>query len=88
MADLISRAAAIKEIEPIRYCGDFISALIHLPAVDAAPVVHARWQGVSPLVDSEECSHCRYNIPSDEFETPYCPWYGARMDGGRRDENA
>lgn len=39
MADLISRAAAIKEVESIRYCGDFISALIHMPAVDAVPVV-------------------------------------------------
>lgn len=38
MDDLISRAAAIKEIESIKYCGDFISALIHLPAVDAVPV--------------------------------------------------
>jgi hypothetical protein len=42
MADLILRAAAIKAIEPIRYCGDFISILIHLPAVDAVPVVHCK----------------------------------------------
>lgn len=51
------------------------------PAVDAVPVVRARWQGVSPFVDTEECSHCGYNIPSDEFETLYCPWCGAKMDG-------
>lgn len=38
MTDLISRAAAIKEIDPIRYSGDFVSTLIHLPAVDAVPV--------------------------------------------------
>lgn len=55
------------------------------PAVDAVPVIHARWQGVSPFVDSEECSNCRYNIPSDEFETPYCPWCGAKMDDEWRD---
>ena len=42
MDDLISRAEAIEAIKPIRYCGDFISALIHLPAVDAVPVVRCR----------------------------------------------
>lgn len=56
-----------------------------MPAVDAAPVVHARWQGVSPFVDTEECSNCRYNIQSEELETPYCPWCGAKMNGERRD---
>ncbi len=64
-----------------------VKALISvLPAVDAVPVVHGRWQGVSPMVDSMECSVCRYCIPSEEFETPFCPWCGAKMDGERRDD--
>jgi len=97
MADLISRAAAIQIAES--YGCNNGSALGHhsgtadciaseiakLPAVDAVPVVHARWQGVSPFVDTEECSNCRYNIQSEELETPYCPWCGAQMDGERRD---
>lgn len=97
MDDLIPRAAAIQIAE--RYGCNNGSALEHhsgatdciaseiatLPAVDAVPVVHARWQGVSPFVDTEECSNCRYNIQSEELETPYCPWCGAKMDGERRD---
>jgi len=97
MDDLISRAAAIRIAE--RYGCNNGSALGHhsgaadciaseiatLLAVDAVPVVHARWQGVSPFVDTEECSNCRYNIQSEELETPYCPWCGAIMDGERRD---
>ena len=85
MGDLISRAAAIEAI-----LGSFnaVRAIEELHAVDAVPVVHARWQAVSPFVDTEECSNCRYNIQSEELETPYCPWCGAIMDGERRDGNA
>lgn len=54
------------------------------PTVDAEPVRHGRWQGVSPFVDSLECSECRYCITDEEFKTPYCPWCGAKMDGERK----
>lgn len=90
MDDLISRAAAIKEIEPIKYCGDFISALIHLPAVDAVPVVHARWipyktpSGRETIF--ERCSACKQPTLVTR-ETPYCPWCGAKMDGEQEDSD-
>lgn len=38
------------------------------------------WVGVSPFVDSEQCSICGYCIHSEELETPYCPWCGAKME--------
>ena len=87
MADLISRAAAIKAIEPIRYCGDFISALIHLPAVDAVPVVHARWIDHK---DDHQCSVCKEHTIIDAYawkaiQFEFCPWCGAKMDGERRE---
>ena len=68
----------------IGVCTGLVNAMEELdaaPAVDAAPVVHGRWQGVSPFVDSEECSECRYCIQDEELETPYCPMCGAKMDG-------
>ena len=37
------------------------------------------WIGVSPFVDSVQCSECGYCIHSEELETPYCPWCGAKM---------
>ena len=98
-ADLISRAGAIDylmtnmgwhdedgyEVDDADEKRAIITDLVNgIPAVDAAPVVHAQWQGVSPFVDTEECSNCRYNIQSEELETPYCPWCGAKMDGERR----
>lgn len=84
--DLISRAVLLKDLS---YCApelwqdeEYIKAkIMKQHAVDAVPVVHARWQGISPFVDAEECSNCRWNIQSEELETPYCPWCGAKMDG-------
>ena len=77
--DLIFRAAAIKEIESIRYCGDFISALIHLPAVDAVPVVYAHWEEEPGNRFSWHCSNCVtvQGIPC--IAMAYCPHCGARM---------
>lgn len=85
MNDLISRSAALHALLMSKNYQDARDSLEQLPAEDAKPVVHARWQGVSPFVDTEECSNCRYNIQSEELETPYCPWCGAIMDGERRD---
>lgn len=42
-------------------------------------LVVGKWQGVSPFVDSMECSICRYSIMDSEFRTPFCPWCGAYM---------
>ena len=41
---------------------------------------HGKWIGVSPFVDSVQCSECGYCIYSEELETPYCPWCGAKME--------
>jgi len=39
-----------------------------------------KWIKQNPLVDTEECSLCKYNIYSEELETPFCPWCGAQME--------
>ena len=89
MADLISRAYVLAEYDRQHKGppGNARKIMEEAPAVDAAPVVHGRWQGVSPMVDSMECSVCRYCIPSEEFKTPFCPWCSAKMDGERRDDD-
>ena len=50
---------------------------------------HGQWIKQNPMVDTEECSVCGYNIISEEMETPFCPWCGADMrdapDGERED---
>lgn len=39
----------------------------------------AHWVKQNPMVDTEECSSCGYNIPSEELESPFCPDCGAYM---------
>lgn len=82
-SDFIERGAAIKTItsryDEVLSLGDVIETLDSVPSVDVGPR-HARWQGVSPFVNSLECSECRYCVMDEEFRTPYCPWCGAVMD--------
>ena len=37
------------------------------------------WVGVSPMVDTVQCSVCGGQLFSAELETPYCPYCGAKM---------
>lgn len=68
------------------------SLIDHAPTVDAAPVVHAQWDGEGDSYTDDEividvwfCSKCGYCI-DDGTDDPvclprYCPQCGARMDG-------
>jgi rubrerythrin len=46
------------------------------------PRKKGKWVKQNPMVDTEECSECGYNIQGEELETPFCPWCGADMRGG------
>ena len=65
----------------------------NLPAADAAPVVHGRWEGSTDDwlgTDVYTCTKCRESYVLVEG-TPkqnlwhYCPNCGAKMDGGDGD---
>jgi rubrerythrin len=45
------------------------------------PRKKGKWVKQNPMVDTEECSECGYNIQGEELETPFCPWCGADMRG-------
>lgn len=53
---------------------------------DAADAIEAmlpkwgEWVGVSPMVDTVQCSVCGGQLFSAELETPYCPYCGAKME--------
>ena len=57
--------------------------------IDAVPVVHAYWEdkGTHPngVVCKWVCSACGKSSLKD---SAYCPHCGAKMDGGKDDENA
>lgn len=77
---------------------DTLQQLIdNAPTVDAAPVVHGRWEVVthkSDIAYYAKCDHCGYEYACgrkgigslieevEPFFHSYCPECGARMDGG------
>lgn len=102
MNDLIPRAAAIEAFNDehvYQNYGDVspesvIKVIESIPAVDAVPVVHARWRELKD--GTEECTNCFGMCPHEEnyngdvifnFGCEYCPWCGAKMNGERRDNN-
>lgn len=76
---------------------DAISNLLDsAPTVDAAPVVHGRWDGEGDGLDDGKivldvwycsvCGHCIDDGTDDPCVLPnYCPNCGAKMDGGDPD---
>lgn len=96
MAKYIKKETDLKVVEKYGTTNDFAlgrhtglaiciaSEIADIPAADVAPVVHARrGTGRFNLETGnyeEQCTRCR-NF-SKEYGKPYCPNYGAKMDGG------
>lgn len=89
MADLISRAYVLAEYDRQHKGppGGARKIMEEAPAVDAVPVVHARWKSVKagasnyyPFWDSK-CSECGYTTAMTQTGWLYCPHCGAKMDG-------
>lgn len=60
------------------------------PTVDAVPVVHGRWEmrptGMATDTGPEYKAYCTVcNEPNKQYQPPFCPHYGAKMDGERKD---
>ena len=92
MADLISRAAAIDEVEQWAEHGNDVlhwtgikAMLEYLPAVDAVPAIHAHWVEEPDRVNHWHCSNCGCTVGLASLAYRYCYVCGAKMDGERRE---
>ena len=70
---------------------EFAEYLDEIPAADVAPVVHGRWEmrptGMATDTGPEYKAYCTVcNEPNKQYQPPYCPHCGAKMEGGA--ENA
>ena len=87
MAEYIEREAAIEAImcEPpdAHYPQWYADKIKAIPAADVAPVRHGRWECGKPC---PVCGRDRFDgLDADiwaDWEPPYCPNCGAKMDGG------
>lgn len=57
------------------------------PAANVAPVVHGRWEmrptGMATDTGPEYKAYCTVcNEPNKQYQPPFCPHCGAKMDGG------
>lgn len=102
--DLISRAAAIDALTNTNLKRNVDSVcdsdmnqtrraaqrvIAQLPAVDAVPVVYARWRDYK---DEHQCSVCKEIVCVDphawkDIQFYFCPNCGAKMDGERRNDD-
>ena len=89
-AEIAKKALAESDLIP-RYaesCKPITDRIIDsLPAADVAPVVHGRWEmrptGMETDTGPEYKAYCTVcNEPNKQYQPPYCPHCGAKMDGG------
>lgn len=67
--------------------GDAIDMIEDAPAADVAPVVHGKWEmrptGMATDTGPEYKAYCTVcNEPNKQYQPPFCPHCGAKMDGG------
>lgn len=95
MNEYIERETAIKRVMETKWeSGSDGAAAMEIvaatPAVDVAPVVHARWihsryEDCSEQFELVKCSLCNHEAYAMAFYVRggnYCPACGAKMDGG------
>lgn len=90
MADYIKREDALVAQNKSMNLNEMRERLKCLPAADVAEVRHGRWIPVTNGRGGSECNQCHAYAPSyqsgAEYNSPYCPNCGAKMDGGEDDE--
>lgn len=90
LATLILYVAGTSEGECVEYAHNLIDAQ---PTIDAVPVVHAHWVPQRPNNRTGKayifvCSNCKkfaiklMSSSIDEMGYVFCPYCGAKMDGG------
>ena len=71
--------------------GDAINMIEDAPAADATPVVYGQWEmrptGMVTDTGPEYKAYCTVcNKPNKQYQPPFCPHCGAKMDGGDNTE--
>ncbi len=74
---------ALRAVDKIR------SKLIKTPAADVAPVVHGEWRWEGKFKACSKCgTHVEWAETLGSSFWNYCPYCGAKMDGGKHRERS
>ena len=97
IAEYIERATAVRAVLRQRQPTNSVAQnrmlsiiqhdLLATPAAEVAPVVHGRWEmrstGMATDIGPEYKAYCTVcNEPNKQYQPPFCPHCGAKMDGG------
>lgn len=97
MAEYIKREAVLRAVQgqrsPCRSPAQnrmldcLKAAVIRISAADVVPVVYGRWEmrptGMATDTGPEYKAYCTVcNEPNKQYQPPFCPHCGAKMDGG------
>ena len=98
-ADEAIKSAIYGNSGPIIYRQYAVKVLKDAPTVDAVEVVHGKWELEHETYGVMRCSVCKKECPLEKSLKPdgwrkellyihsdYCPWCGAKMDGGKENE--
>lgn len=93
MAEYIGKDQVIEWFRPyghvdegIPYYG-LVTDIREMKTADVVPVVHGRWEmrptGMATDTGPEYKAYCTVcNEPNKQYQPPFCPHCGAKMDGG------
>ena len=95
MDEYIKRETAVRAVMAAKWVdgsdGAMAMEIVASPAAaDVAPVVHGRWEmrptGMATDTGPEYKAYCTVcNKPNKQYQPPFCPHCGAKMDGGESD---
>lgn len=88
MADYINRTELIRQIDLVNDSKlDIYKTIMHIQREHAKEIIHAEWWDYGTYLECSECG-ATYDVKAENKpDYRYCPFCGAKMDGGLKDEN-
>ena len=80
--EYIEREALVERLKKEECDCEWLWTILCVPAADVAPVRHGCW--VETIHKGYKCSlcNCLSSLFDENLKSEYCPWCGAKMDGG------
>ena len=80
--EYIEREALVEQLKKEECDCEWLWTILCVPAADVEPVRHGHW--IETAHKGYKCSlcNCLSSLFDENLKSEYCPWCGAKMDGG------